>query len=334
MSSRKSPIARLRYQQPCMGFVAHFRTKAVKEVVKDESIEWRSRNRRRFPNSPPQGHGLRLYNDCREGLVWDVKEIFQDYTVEWARKASDSWTRVPILQRTLDLDSAALKQPGRTFLFMGDDDEDSQLRAGYCARPCCVGERIETLDALVGPLAVLLNNDRYTGNWWTTSPKESGAVGNEVHWYGTDNFFLRHSTLLSLMMGMFRQAMLIFQQNLNSGLLKAVRRKDVENCLTNADPELAMRILTTLRPWAEVPCHPNTVGVHYPFPKGHWPYLRQLHRAIYKYGYDEVFGMNMEKSWQLGAEGRYEVPNGPRVYWGWGGARPNEAAKRLAKLGE
>ena len=336
MSRRKSPIAGLRYYQPCIGFVAHFRAEPVEGNSEDANpkVEKPRRGpgrRRRVPRSPTQGHKIHLYNDCREGLIWDLKEIFQDHVVEWARAGANSWTRVPVVSHTIDLESAALKQPGRTYLFMGD--EEDYPNTNCCARPCCIDGKIETLDALVGPLAVLLNNDRYVGNWWTTNPEESTQSRNEIRWYGTDNFFLRHSTLLSLMMGMFRQALLLFQQNLNNGLLKAVRRKDVEDCLTNADPELAMRILTRLRPWIEVPCGPH-MGVHYPFPRGHWSQLRLLHRAIYKHGYDEVFGMNVEASWQMGAQGRYEVPSGPRVYWGRDGSRPNAATKRLAKLGK
>ncbi len=327
MSSRKSPISALRYEQPYIGFVASFRT----ERIKKSGSSPRRATRRRKKQPSVESREIHLYNDCREGLVWDLKEIFQDFAVEWERESETSWHRTPVLSHTLDTEDKTLKRPGKTYLFAGGEEEYPS--PDHCIRPCCIEERIETLDALVGPLAVLLNNDRYIGNWWTTSPEESTKAREEIRWYGTDNFFLRHPTLLSLMMGMFRQGLLLFQQNFSGGLLKAISREDVEDCLTNADPALAMRILTTLRPWVEVPCNFH-VGVHYPFPRGYWPQLRLLHRAIYKHGYDEVFGMGMEKSWKLGVQGRYEIPNGPRIYWGRSASRQNEAARRLAKLGK
>jgi hypothetical protein len=201
------------------------------------------------------------------------------------------------------------------------------------------------MDAFVGTLGVVLNPDRYQGDWWVTRPEEvapkgarSSDYGQEYRWYGSDNFFLRHPVLVSLMLGMFRQGILLFEQGFDEAALRVVKRKDVENALTNSDPELAMRILTRLRPWIEAS---DRYQESLPFVRGQWDRLGQLHRAIFNYGYDELFGGGLSDSWNIAkvkdddSGTRYETTTGPITYWGGYKHHPvTEEGKRLAKLGK
>jgi len=272
---------------------------------------------------------------CREELVWDAREFLQGKTVSW-KTDRGTWRRHAALERKVDIEHPSLKQPGVTYLWVASDPDDYEY-GGYsiCRRPCCIGRFPELLDAVVGPVGVLLNEDRYLGDWWRTSPEEAATAGKkELRWYGTDNFFLRHPVLTSLMMGMFRQGVLLFEQGYDAAILRAVDRKDVEDCLTNADPVLAKKILTKLRPWIEVP--QQYLAPNFSFPKGYWNRLDQTHRAVYKHGYEALFGGDIQKSWNLGQgeeSGRYAVPNGPIAYWGTTG-KVTEAGKILARLGK
>lgn len=282
-----------------------------------------------------QVHSINYGGSCREELIWDTREYLQGRVVTW-KKRRNHWKRDATVVREMDLDHTSLKQPGMTHLWVnGEEDWEGNYKT-VCRRTCCISKFPELLDAIVGPLAVALNPDRYQGDWWTTSPAEAVHGANELRWYGTDNFFLRHPVLTSLMMGMFRQGILLFEQGYDEAILRAVNRKDVEDCLTNADPQLAMRLLTTLRPWIEVP--QKYLANNFSFPKGHWDRLRQLHRAIYRHGYDALFDADLQRSWNVAGseegQGRYDVSNGPMVYWGTTGNKVTVAGKRLVKLGK
>lgn len=293
---------------------------------------------------PGQREGARTHHiaplsDCREELVWDAREVFQDKVITWHPIVGSVWRKNAKLTRSLDISHPSLKQPGITYLQVASDIGEG---GSACHRECCTGQFLEVMDAVAGPVAVLLNDDRYVGDWWRTSHEEATTDGGGLRWYGTDNFFLRHPVLVSLIVGMFRQGVLLFQQGFGDAILKAVSRKDVADCLTNGDPNLALRLLTKLRPWIETSDPKLTAS--FPFPKGHWDRLTQLHRAIHKYGYEDLFKADLQKSWDIDpkgvngvaglAQGRYNVPNGPAAYWGGlGNQGVTDAGSRLAKLG-
>ena len=331
MSRRKKTsgavvLKNFQYEQPFIGFRTQFRSSPVANKGK------------------PRTHTINYGGDCREELVWDSREFLQNQSVRWSKKRN-SWEKIATLSHTLDLDHSTLRQPGVTYLWInihgGDGDWDDIGFHGLCRRACCIGGFSETLDAIVGPVAVLLNPDRYVGDWWKTLPEEVFHKGTyhdeeELRWYGTDNFFLRHPVLTSLMMGMFRQGVLLYQQNYDEAIRKAVKRKDVEDCLTNADPVLAMRILRTLRPWIEVP--QKRLASNFSFPKGYWDRLQKLHRSIYSHGYDALFDGDLHHSWNIAGGGekgnRYAITKGPMEYWGTTGSKVTPEGKRLTKLGK
>ncbi len=310
------------FEQPFVGFRTQFRSVPI--AGKDK----------------PRTHTMNYGGSCREELIWDSREFLQSKAVT-RKKKRNSWERTATLEHTLDLDHATLKQPEVTYLWINGEEDFDGHALGVCRKACCIGRFPELMDAVVGPVAVLLNPDRYVGNWWKTLPEEvcgkpKHYQAEDMRWYGTDNFFLRHPVLTSLMMGMFRQGVLLFQQDYDEAIRKAVKRKDVEDCLTNADPVLAMRILRTLRPWIEVP--QKYMVQNFSFPKGYWGRLRKLHRSIYRHGYDALFDGNLQHSWNIAEDNqkdsRYEVTKGPMDYWGATGGKTTPAGKLLAKLGK
>ena len=305
------------FDQPFIGFHTSFQTLPLQGKLKKEEF-----------------HTMHYGGSCREELVWDTREFLQGKTISWKTERG-TWKRTPSLNRTINLDHPKLKQPLVTYLWVNDEEDWEGNMRQVCKRPCCLGTFPELLDALVGPVVVALNPDRYEGDWWTTSLEEALPKKhmNELRWYGTDNFFLRHPVLTSLVMGMFRQAILLHEQGFDEAILKAVGRKDVEECLTNGDPALALRILTAVKPWVAVPS--RFAAANFSFPALYWHRLAQLQKAIYKYGYEEVFGKTIHDGWGLAsAENRYAVSNGPMAYWGTTGSKVTAAGKILAKLGK
>jgi hypothetical protein len=328
MSSKKSSVAGVlkgfRFEQPFMGFSTKFRTVPYKD------------------KGAPQVHAMNYGASCREELIWDAREYLQSKTVTYKQKPG-TWENVATLQRIIDIDDRSLKQPFVTyFWFSGEDDYDGSYNRATCMRPCCAARFPEVMDALVGTLGVALNPNRYVGDWWRTSPEEANkGNGDELRWYGTDNFFLRHPVLTSLMMGMFRQAFLLFQQGFDTSMLTAINRKEVEGCLTDSDSELAMRILTKLKPWIAA----KSPMVNLPFPSAHWERLRLLHRAAYNHGYDALFGPDIHKAWNLSEKSdksdhgnyneRYDITTGPSDYFVEASrGKKNPSALRLRLLGK
>jgi len=144
-SRKKTPILKkFRYDQPFIGFSTKFRSTP------------------KLGKGKIQTHDMNYGGTCREELVWDAREFLQSRAVSW-KTVRGSWHTTPTVIRGLDLDHHALKQPGVTHLWVSEDEDeyygDGQVR--LCRRLCCVGRFPEVLDAVAGPVAVLLNNDRY-----------------------------------------------------------------------------------------------------------------------------------------------------------------------------
>ena len=123
-----------------------------------------------------------------------------------------------------------------------------------------------------------------------------------------------------------RQAFMLVNAGVEADLLKKIDRKEVEDCLTNADPALALRLITQTKPWLES----SRGGTFFPFSDKNFRLLTDLHKAIFKHGYDEVFGGNLEDSWDLEAVRTGQV-EGAFTYFGTK-AKETTNRKRVAKL--
>lgn len=283
--------------------------------------------------------------ECREETAYAVAHALKQRVVT-VKKVRGSWRSVETQTHSINLDAPATKQPNATVLLLYNDGD------GYrgsdvgipCTRPGCLQSLIESFDALVGNVGVLLDPDWYQGDWWQTRPEECIRKWRDspaFHYYGTSNYFLQHPSLLHIVLGLFRQVYLLRQQNQDVDLLGALNREDVVEALTNGDPELALQNLEKIRPWLEVG------GNHkqgYPFPRGYWNRLVNLHKAIYNHGYEEVFGGSIEYRWGLLSQVDIaqdqddfydEEIDGDKLggVWSyWGESNRTKAARRLATL--
>lgn len=304
--------------QPLIGF----RTRAIVKGIPEVGRKNRSSNL-----------DLKFEAACREELIGELHERLSDEC--WAMEGGSDydrygnytpWKQKHKKQAALHLEDPALKQPEVTRLHMGDDadyyGDEGDKEFVICERECCMNPLLHTMDAVVGLPALLLNPERYTGNWWETSLEEF-YNGETLRWYGTDNFFLRHSSLVSMIMGLFRQAYLLHRVGLNRDLEKLAPREEVVQALRDSDPDRGFYLAQKIR---DLIAPPRAAG-HYPLGNG-WELFANLHRAIYKHGYDEVFGGTIEDAWahqeRCGSRGA--------VDYFVKGAKKNEAAKRVARL--
>jgi len=321
---KRSPLSNLYFSQAGMGFetkVAIRPLKGGKQLVRPVSVG----------------------GECREEMIYDAQVQLKNLVISTRRK-SRSWERVETRTHRLSLDAPETKQPGVThfYLYSGDryGDYGDYEGGSPCARPCCQGRMVEVFDALVGTVGVLFDPDWYRGNWWQTLPEDNSKKKSNFQYFGVSNFFLRHPALCHTMMGLFRQAYLIFDQGLEEGMFDVLDQKDMVEALSQGDQELALRNIERIRPWLEV----STVNAgggsrSYPFPKGYWTRLIQLHKAIYKHGYEKVFDGDLEDGWGLLERGYGDdCVMGAWDYWGGQAKRGYNAVtpdgKRLAQLGK
>lgn len=322
-TSRQRAITGLRFSQPYMRFQTSIRLRPTQSKRRAGQL-----------------YKLSIGADCREELMYDTFHTLRGRLVD-AKPIPGTWRCTETLLYRMDLDAPETKQPGVTYLTISADREAERYNGRYdpgpCLRSCCSRELIETMEAMVGNLGVLMDPDWYQGNWWQSGsdtlqvPKGRYDVP-AIKYYGTSNFFMRHPVLFHLTFGMFRQAYLLHQQNLQKFMLETLERKEVEKALTDGDPERALRNLTRIRPWIEV----KTQQVqNYPFPSGYWKRLVALHKAIYKHGYEAVFEESLEEAWHLAQGDNYDL-KGSWGYWGTSQAKKDskgrERAKRLKRL--
>lgn len=199
-----------------------------------------------------------------------------------------------------------------------------------------IDEFLLVMDALVGLPSVLLSHRRINGEWWRTDPKMSkstSADGEYICWNGTDNWFMRHPTLIAIATGLARQAALLTAHGFGSQVLELVEREKVEEALTTGDWRLAYGLCESLRPFIEVPNGAGAGFQNYPFPYGQWNRFDRLQRAQRRHNYEKVFAGNFYDCWGLNKEGTAGKWSGAFAYWGNPG-KENEAYSLLMKLGE
>lgn len=211
----------------------------------------------------------------------------------------------------LDVFDPRTRQPGVTYLRLPYDDYVMGL--GFRPRHGCLEALNHALDCLVALPALLLNPDRYQGNWWKAEkPEELLVSKQELRYYGVDSTCIYHPALLSLILGLFRQAVGLHQAGFTKDLEAVAPRERVVDVLTEADGVRALPLVRQLRPWLEA----DGKGTYFPIGPGQWRFFLDLHRALYRHGFERVFG-TIEDGWgiNLGESGIYGEPlSGFRQY--------------------
>jgi hypothetical protein len=269
---------------------------------------------------------------CREGVLSNMRQYLWDKTMQGEqdgyKKTFKRLRRVRLFDPRLheDLQGAnqirmhvnGLKPKG---------DHNGAVPEGN------VEEWLMLMDALVGLPSVLLSHRRPQGEWWRTDPAKCKATTDYISWNGTDNWFMRHPTLLAIITGLSRQAALYTAHGFTDEILSLVDRSEVEEALTSGDWKLAFGLCETLRPYIEVPNGSGGAFQNYPFPYGQWKRFDRLHRAQRRHNYEKVFEGNFYDCWGLIKSGVGGQWSGSFAYWGNPG-KENDKFDLLMKLGE
>lgn len=279
--------SRLDYIQPIMSLQASVRYDGVakKLSVEDES--------------------------CREALIYNIgdwmgdlagfhDEDHEDYDpTPWKKKKKVE--KLPT-KNHIQLNVESLRQAESTKLTLYIDPYEDDYHV--CTRPCCTAGLVDAVNTLVSLPALLLNPDRYTGDWWEQTEDQMMNMKKNygdpvVDYWGADNSILHHPALISIIFGLLRQATSLHRAGLLEGLSKAAPPQAVRQALFNSDEKAALKLVQQAKPWIFCP----TANTHFPISgNGKWELFLNLHQALYKHGFEPVFG-NVTAAWELASRG-------------------------------
>ncbi len=240
-------------------------------------------------------HSAKHMATCREGMITRTRKDFQEVFIKRKSNGTLEWNfSFERAGTVIDLSDAAAKGPGDTKLLINA----SMLRRAQHAT------FLEVADCIVGNVCVLLNpDDRIEGDWWKTDPDNclipDTAGKHCVGWNGSDNFFLHHPALLSLISALYRQALLLTKAGYGEEVIKSVDRAKVEKALTTGSWRQALANCKKLRRWIEVYTPKGGYLNNFPFPEGYWLRFMRLHQALRRHGYQEVFNEDFVTGWNL-----------------------------------
>lgn len=249
---------------------------------------------------------------CREALIYNIGDWMGELAefrsednggydpMPWKKK--ETVTKSPPPKDRIILDVEALRQAESTRLVLYFDPYENEYPA--CTHPCCTAGLVDAVNTLVSLPALLLNPDRYTGNWWEQTEEQMLDLRNNydgavLHYWGADNSILHHPALVSIIFGLLRQAHSLHSAGFLEGLSKAVPPKAVRQALFNSDEKAALKLIQQAKPWIFCP----TANTHFPISgPGKWELFLNLHKALYQHGFAAVFG-EIENAWELASRG-------------------------------
>ncbi len=281
-------------------------------------------------------HSMQHLSTCREGMVSRTRKDFQDKFCTASGTGGMAWSfEFERAETVIDLSDPIAKGAGDTRLLVNA----SMLKQSD--HPLF----LQVSDYLVGNVCVLLNpNERIEGDWWKTDPAKAllpdEGGKNCVGWNGTDNFFLHHPALASLVTGLYRQSLLLTKAGFAEEILATVSQEKVDKALTTGSWRQALANCKKLRQWIEVYTPGGGHVVNFPFPQGYWLRFMRLHQALRRHGYQEVFDQDFVEGWNLLS--KKSDWSGMYNFWGSkkgesggdGNSRQAEARRRLMKLGK
>ncbi len=261
---------------------------------------------------------------CREGLVHNIRQGLQGSLVQKVKTGSEEWEFTFQQIKHIDLEDSAAKEAGMTSMKI----HKASLNKKYLSKKTLKQFSLAA-DIVMGPVCVLLGRDRPIGEWWRTPP-EKILQEDYLHWHGSDNFFLQHPALVSLVSGLYRQVALLCRAERAGEILETIDYREIEECLSSGDHTQALEIIEKTRHWIEVPCGTNGHDINYPFPQGYWRRLKCLQRGLRRHGYETLMGQSFVDGWALEAKGE----NYTGMYALWGPKKDRTSAgKSLTELG-
>jgi hypothetical protein len=278
---------------------------------------------------------LRHLSTCREGVISRTRKEFQDLLCTTKSNGTKAWNfDFEQSETVIDLADPAAKGAGDTKMLVNASMLNKNQHAQF----------LEVADYIVGNVCVLLNpGDRPEGEWWRTDPNNclvpDAAGANCVGWNGSDNFFLHHPALASIVTGLYRQALLLTKAGCGEEILATVDRSKVDKALTTGSWRQALANCKKLRNWIEVYTPGGSYTVNFPFPEGYWLRFMRLHQALRRHGYQAVFDQDFLASWNLLSKNS----NWSGMYSFWGSKKGDGGSdnrdqsarrQRLMKLGK
>lgn len=274
---------------------------------------------------------------CREQLIGAIRTPFAQFTTTHTQKPRSYEMETKVVSE-IKLEDERLLGAGLTrfsvLLPRKSPAEDEKAVAASIAK---------VADLVAGIPLLLLNPRRQAGGWWRTPEPYAGYNRGtgffSAVWLGSDNSVLRHPALLSVGMGLFRQAYLLHYAGMAEAVLASVPHEEVAEVLDAADWRRALGIVEKLRPWIQVPPGKNGAPHHYPFPwyqrsgiksVSYWQRLIRLHRALRRHDFETVL-QPLREGWNL--SGTTASYTGAFNFWGEG-KNLTEAHKRLMTLGK
>ncbi|MBD3260533.1 MAG: hypothetical protein GF334_02470 [Candidatus Altiarchaeales archaeon] len=276
---------------------------------------------------------------CREELNYFIRNRLGSLTYENVPKPQVPgkfvWGHDRKRVAEIDLDFEGTHQPDVTKMWINLPKYRRVYQRGrtrhhqFPQRASSYTKLIETTDALTGLVCLMLNPDRYYGNWWRTTIQDAKGTGEPggmkcFVWYGTDNFFLAHPALTSIVFGLFRQSLRLVKAGQVDALSARAPRAEVRKALDQSDHERALHLVKKLKPLIAS----TSKMREYPIRAAHFDFLFDLHKAVYKHGFKEVFG-TPSKAWNCRVEYGGLV-NGSYTYFG--ASASSTAAKRIKEL--
>jgi len=250
----------------------------------------------------PKLRSISCRSSCREAINYQIRSSIRD--ISYRKENPALWSSPLRKMFDIDLDLEQAHQPDVTKLWINLPADSSKL---YKSRP---RDFIKTTDAITGLTCLILNPNHYCGNWWRTplpSSKESSSV---FLWYGTDNFFLAHPAITSIVFGLLRQSTLLATKDLQQTLQSLAPRSEVRKALDDSDHERALYLVKRLKPLIVS----SSRSCFFPIRESHFRFLFDLHRSSYKHGLKKVFG-NITDAWKVKG-GYWTVPKGSYSYFG------------------
>jgi hypothetical protein len=312
-------------------------------------------------------------SSCREGVIGQIRTALRSAGGNQVSVGGGpTWKRRFSPYGSLELDRDALKKPGESFVAVHSahitanrskpnpnyktvaerrelrrkspwayqpwhyraDQKFIRVTRGARLTNAMIQDFLDTCDAVVGPLTVLLNPDRYQGNWWFTGIDEALETGKRtglLHWYGVDNTVIAHPALASLYSGLVRQCAYIARTGAVDQIREDVEGMGLEECLNESDEVQALRIAKKMQQWISVPNLRNGHASHIPVGCGTFPKILALHKSIYRHGFEATFKASFIEGWGLGKTTGAKY-NGIHTYMGQKGENNN--GKRIKRLSQ
>jgi hypothetical protein len=296
------------FYQPETGFQTHY------VAVNRKTRRWRTRS-------------ISNVSTCREGLIHNIRQGLQSGLCDRVQTGPHRWQFDLCQTKDADLTHPRGKGPGKTNLKL----RKSVFLTHYneAIKEETLLKFVQATDIIVGPICVLLASHRPEGDWWKTDPNKV-CDGTYIYWSGSDNFFLQHPALVSLMAGLYRQVALLCKAGYGDKIIESIDYREIEECLSTNNWRQALAIIDKTRPWIEVPCAKNGYVINFPFPLGYWRRLQRLQRGARRHGYEKLFDQSFGEGWSLEHKGHQW--SGMYNIWGEKG-KLTGAHRRLMELG-